>query len=162
MNGYAVSMGMAMLDMNKGEIVSTVSMLFNPIDPIDEDAMKVHGISEEKIKNAPFFSERIEEILSLIRSADCLVAHNAMYDIGVLVREFERAALAPFPKLNFLDTMSRVKKTVKAKGKTGRLKDATLEDFASFYGVDVSGAKLHDSMEDALLLAKAFLSASQR
>lgn len=161
LNGYAVSMGAVLYKLSTGE-VQKIYELFNPIDPIDKEAEEVHGISMKDVAKEKTFEEKQDLILDLIDKADCIVAHNALYDIGVLVREFERMGLVPFPKFNFLDTMSRVKKDVMAKSKTGRLKDATLEEMASFFGIDTSNVNLHNSMEDAFLLHSAFVKAIDR
>lgn len=161
MNGFAVSMGAVLHTISTGKHTE-IYELFNPIDPIDKEAESVHGISNDDVRGKKTFAEKKDIVLDLLEQADCIVAHNALYDIGVLVREFERIGMFPFPKINFLDTMSRLKRVVMAKSKTGRLKDATLEESANFFGIDTSSVSLHNSLEDAKLLSSVFLKAMDK
>ena len=55
----------------------------NPQRAIDEEAQKVHGISNEKVKNEPEFSEIAESFLEFVQDS-VLIIHNASFDLGFL------------------------------------------------------------------------------
>ena len=63
----------------------------NPQRAIDEEAQKVHGISNEKVKNEPEFSEIAESFLEFVQDS-VLIIHNASFDLGFLNSELKRAS----------------------------------------------------------------------
>jgi len=92
------------------------------------------------------------------RKTDSLVAHNSIYDIGVLVREYERMNII-FPSiLNFhIDTMSSIKNQLTFKGKR---KNPSLEELATIFGVSLDNVKLHNAMDDTMVLKEIFFLAA--
>ena len=60
-----------------------------PDRSIDEGATKVHGITNEQLKDCPRFAEIVDEFIDFVRGAQ-LVAHNADFDIGFLDAEIAR------------------------------------------------------------------------
>ena len=69
----------------------------NPQRAIDEEAQKVHGISNEKVKNEPEFSEIAESFLEFVQDS-VLIIHNASFDLGFLNSELKRAS-SKYPML---------------------------------------------------------------
>ena len=69
----------------------THEYLFNPERPIPAEAIAIHGITDEDVKNAPKFVEKAREIAALL--ADCdLGGYNILgYDIPIMQEEFARA-----------------------------------------------------------------------
>lgn len=64
--------------------------LCHPTSPIPEDAIKVHGITNEMVKNVlPFPSELVEEI---VRDRQVII-YNAGYDVPILYRSTDKANL---------------------------------------------------------------------
>ncbi len=55
----------------------------NPQRAIDEEAQKVHGISNEKVKNEPEFSEIAESFLECVHDS-VLISNTATFEIGFL------------------------------------------------------------------------------
>ena len=58
----------------------------NPERLIDEEATKVHGISNQDLEDKPLFQEIAEEFLEFIQGST-LVIHNANFDVGFLNNE---------------------------------------------------------------------------
>ena len=48
----------------------------NPERAMPEQALKIHGLSEEFLYNKPLFSEVVEDFLNFIKDSD-LIIHNA-------------------------------------------------------------------------------------
>ena len=66
----------------------------NPERDIHRDAVAVHGLTGEFLKDKPLFKDVADEFLDFIDDAP-LVAHNASFDLGFINAELERAARPP-------------------------------------------------------------------
>ena len=60
----------------------------NPERDSHEDALKVHGISNEFLRDKPKFSAVADELLEYLSGAE-LIIHNAQFDVGFLNKELE-------------------------------------------------------------------------
>ena len=70
--------------------------LFKPHKPMNEEIIKIHGITNEMVQDQPYFQDKVHEVRDFIQDS-ILVAHHAPFDLGFLTLEFERAKL-DFPK----------------------------------------------------------------
>jgi DNA polymerase-3 subunit epsilon len=61
-----------------------------------QEAFNVHGLSSEFLSDKPLFASVVEDFLTFIGDAP-LVIHNAMFDIGFINAELDRASRAAFP-----------------------------------------------------------------
>lgn len=68
-----------------------LEMLINPQVPISPDAMKVHGITPEMVKNKPTFDQVSDQLYQFIGNADLAGYNSDRYDIPMLLEEFARA-----------------------------------------------------------------------
>lgn len=122
----------------------------NPQRDISEDAIKVHGINLEKLKNSPTFLEVSQEIFDFIKDSQ-LVIHNAPFDIGFLNMEFEKAGFPSIEKVvTVVDTLELARKIYP--GRKNSL-DALCERLS----IDKSKRSLHGALIDCDLLAKVYL-----
>ena len=64
---------------------------------IDEEAQRVHGISNKDLVDKPLFSEIADEFLEFIQDST-LIIHNAPFDLGFLNYEFNLIS-SSYPKL---------------------------------------------------------------
>ena len=70
-------------------IVDQFISLVNPEKPIQEFVVKLTGINNKMLKNAPKFYEVAKRIIEI--TSDCiLVAHNTSFDYRILRTEFDR------------------------------------------------------------------------
>jgi DNA polymerase-3 subunit epsilon len=67
--------------------------LINPGVPISDEAIAVHGITPEMLRNKPLFSQVGKEILDFIGDADLAGYNSDRFDIPMLMEEFHRAGL---------------------------------------------------------------------
>ena len=65
----------------------------NPERDSHEDALKVHGISNEFLRDKPRFAEVADEILRYVAGAEVII-HNAAFDVGFLDAELARVVRA--------------------------------------------------------------------
>ncbi|HRW76242.1 MAG TPA: 3'-5' exonuclease, partial [Saprospiraceae bacterium] len=68
-------------------------MLINPGIPISEEAMAVHGITPEDVRNKPTFPQVAKEIFDFIGDADLAGYNSNRFDIPFLMEEFDRAGM---------------------------------------------------------------------
>ena len=67
------------------------SMLINPGIPISEEAIEVHGITPDMVRNKPTFSQVSKEIFDFIGDADLAGYNSNRFDVPMLMEEFARA-----------------------------------------------------------------------
>jgi len=71
------------------EIVDTFSCFVNPGVPIPRDIVKLTGITDEMVKDAPAIEEVLPRLLEFFGDA-VLVAHNAPFDLGFIKEKCRR------------------------------------------------------------------------
>lgn len=67
--------------------------LINPGIPIPAAATKVHGITDEKVKNSPSFKSVAHELVNFLDNADLAGYNSNKFDVPFLVDEFMRAGV---------------------------------------------------------------------
>ena len=77
---------LAVVPIERGVIGEPATWLFQPGQPITSMARRIHGISNEMVKDAPVFASLAAEVQARLDSA-VFVAHNANVDLGVLKRK---------------------------------------------------------------------------
>jgi DNA polymerase-3 subunit epsilon len=124
---------------------------FNPERDSHEDALKVHGISNEFLRDKPKFSELSEEILDYLSDAEIII-HNAAFDLSFLNKELERVGKKPFKTYvnGVIDTLAMAKEMFPGKRNS-------LDSLCDRLEVDNSGRTLHGALLDAELLADVYI-----
>lgn len=124
---------------------------FNPERDSHEDALRVHGISNEFLRDKPKFSELAEDILNYLADAE-LIIHNAAFDVGFLNKELERVGKKPLKAYvsNVIDTLAMAKEMFPGKRNS-------LDSLCDRLEVDNSGRTLHGALLDAELLADVYI-----
>jgi DNA polymerase-3 subunit epsilon len=67
--------------------------LINPQIPIPKASSEIHGITDEKVKDAPVFKEVANELKQFIDNADLSGYNSNRFDIPLLMEEFLRAGI---------------------------------------------------------------------
>lgn len=116
-----------------------------------EDALRVHGLTQEFLKDKPTFKEVADELLEYLRGAEVLI-HNAPFDLGFLNQELALLGRPAFANhvLNIVDTLAMAKDLYPGKRNS-------LDGLCDRLGVDRSGRKLHGALLDASLLADVYI-----
>lgn len=121
----------------------------NPDRDIEDEALAVHGLSLEKLRNQPRFADVAAEFLDFIAS-DQLVIHNAEFDVGFLNAELALLGLPPL-------AIDRATCTVKLARRRFPGAPANLDALCRRFGIDNSGRTLHGALLDAQLLAECYV-----
>jgi len=124
---------------------------FNPERDSHEDALKVHGISNEFLRDKPKFAQLADDILEYLADAE-LIIHNAAFDIGFLNKELERVGKKPLKAYisGVIDTLAMAKEMFPGKRNS-------LDALCDRLEVDNSGRTLHGALLDAELLADVYI-----
>ena len=123
----------------------------NPERDSHEDALKVHGISNEFLQNKPKFSAIADELLAYLQGAEIII-HNAPFDVGFLNKELQRTGKPPLKSWveGVIDTLAMAKERYPGKRNS-------LDSLCDRLGVDNSGRTLHGALLDAELLADVYI-----
>lgn len=84
------------------------NFFFNPEYPISEEAYTVHGISEERVKDAPTFKEKAQYLYDEYFKDSDLAGFNILrFDIPLLAEEFYRCGIEfPNDDVRIIDVQS--------------------------------------------------------
>jgi DNA polymerase-3 subunit epsilon len=128
----------------------TFHVYINPGDrKVHPDALAIHGITDESLKDKPLFSGIVEELLAFFGDARW-VAHNASFDMGFMNAEFDRLGLPAIAQDKVLDTLSLARR----KHPMG---PNSLDALCRRYGIDNSHRTKHGALLDSELLAEVYI-----
>jgi DNA polymerase-3 subunit epsilon len=120
----------------------------NPDAPVSEGAYRVHGLSNEFLKDKPRFSEVADELLRFIND-DIVVAHYAKFDVGFLNNELALMGA------KLLD-VNKVVCTFRLASKCFPNSRLSLNALCKRFKVDITHRVLHGALCDAELLMKVY------
>jgi len=123
----------------------------NPGRDSHEEALKVHGITTEFLKDKPKFAEIADDLLAYLSGAE-LIIHNAPFDLGFLDMEFGKLGQPKVREIvaSVTDTLVMAKELYPGKRNS-------LDALCDRLEVDNSGRTLHGALLDAELLADVFI-----
>ncbi len=123
----------------------------NPGRDSHEDALKVHGISNEFLRDKPKFSQIADELLDYLAGAEIII-HNAAFDVSFLNKELELIGRPPLRTIvgSVTDTLLMAKEMFPGKRNS-------LDALCDRLGVDNSSRTLHGALLDAELLADVYI-----
>ena len=123
----------------------------NPERDSHEDALNVHGISNDFLRDKPKFAAVAHELLSYLKGAEIII-HNAPFDVSFLNRELELAGYPPLRHCvaNVVDSLMVAKELFPGKRNS-------LDALCARLDVDNSSRTLHGALLDAELLADVYI-----
>ena len=123
----------------------------NPGRDSHEEALKVHGLTSEFLRDKPVFEAVADDLLAYLQGAEIII-HNAPFDMGFLNKELALLGRAPLREvvLSVTDTLALAKEMFPGKRNS-------LDALCGRLGVDNSGRTLHGALLDAELLADVYI-----
>jgi DNA polymerase III subunit epsilon len=121
----------------------------NPQRDIHPDAVAVHGITAESLRDKPLFRDVAEAFLAFIADAP-LVMHNAGFDVGFLNAELARIDRPPLPPDRIVDTLALARRRHPAGPNS-------LDALCKRYGIDRSARVKHGALVDSHVLAGVYV-----
>lgn len=76
----------------KGQVVAKFQTLLKPAKPMSADNIRIHGITNEMVADAPLMKDEILKFCEFI-DGSILIAHHAPFDLGFLTMEIEKLGL---------------------------------------------------------------------
>ena len=130
----------------------TFHVYIKPPREVDEEAIRVHGITNEFLQDKPVFAEIADDFLAFIKGAE-LIIHNAPFDVAFMDQEFSYLKDPP-PKTA---EMCTVTDSLQLARKMYPGKRNNLDALCDRLGIDNSKRVLHGALLDAEILADVFL-----
>jgi len=123
----------------------------NPERLNSEDAVKVHGLTDEFLADKPLFASVADELLDYLADAE-VVIHNAGFDEGFLNEELKRIGRPRFGEFvgSVTDSLTMAREMFPGKSNS-------LDALCRRLEVDNSNRSLHGALLDAGLLAEVYI-----
>ncbi|MBW8757637.1 MAG: DNA polymerase III subunit epsilon [Burkholderiales bacterium] len=123
----------------------------NPERRNSEDAVKVHGLTDEFLADKPLFAHVVEEMLEFVSGAEIII-HNAGFDVGFLNEELRRCGREKFSThvSGITDTLVMAREMFPGKANS-------LDALCKRLEVDNTNRTLHGALIDANLLAEVYI-----
>lgn len=121
----------------------------NPQRNIPEEVIRVHGISNETVKDSPIFADVVEDFLAFV--GDCeIIAHNAKFDMNFVNAELKNIGKNIINPSKFIDTL----KLAQAKFPNQRNR---LDDLCKRFNIDLESRRdYHGALIDTRLLGEVY------
>lgn len=94
---HAIEFGAVLMSLDNGAITEEASILINPGMPLSDEIIKITGITDEDLVDAPNFVTVLPQLRRMFAEAHCAVSHNLPFDRAILRGELRRANVADFP-----------------------------------------------------------------
>ena len=152
--GFEYKQGHRLVEIGCVELINhmptgnTYHQYINPERDMPEGAFRVHGLSEEFLRDFPLFKEVAQEFLDFIGDST-LIIHNAGFDVPFLNWELKEHKFAEMDN-NVVDTLIMARKKFPGS-------PANLDALCRRYDVDNSNREKHGALLDSELLAEVYL-----
>lgn len=128
---------------------NTLQLYINPERDVPEEAIAVHGITNEFLKDKPTFSQVYTEFLDFIKGGK-LVIHNAEFDMKFLNYELAQVGHPALPWSEVIDTLAIARKKFPGS-------PANLDALCRRFSIDNTDRTYHGALLDSELLAEVYL-----
>ena len=127
----------------------TFHCYLNPQRKVSEDAVKVHGYTDEFLADKKKFSEIVDDFLKFIQDKK-LIIHNAEFDISHINNELKLIGKPTISKDNVIDTLDIARE--KYPGSS-----ISLDALCKRFRIDNSRRRVHTALIDCELLSKIYI-----
>ncbi|MBK7540938.1 MAG: DNA polymerase III subunit epsilon [Candidatus Competibacteraceae bacterium] len=124
---------------------------------IDAEAVRVHGITNQRLTDEPRFPEIVEALLDFVRDAE-LIIHNAPFDLGFLNHELRLCGRGQI----VLERLCAVEDTLLLARQRHPGQRNSLDALCKRYNIDNSQRTLHGALLDAEILADLYLAMTRQ
>ena len=127
----------------------TFHCYLNPQRKVSEDAIKVHGYTDEFLADKKKFSDVVDDFLQFIQNKK-LIIHNAEFDISHINNELKLIGKPIISKDNVIDTLDIARE--KFPGSS-----ISLDALCKRFRIDNSRRQFHTALIDCELLSKVYI-----
>jgi DNA polymerase-3 subunit epsilon len=127
----------------------TFHTLVYPERLIPPDAIRVHGITDEKVRDAPKFHEVVGDLMAFIGDAP-VIAHNAAFDRSFIDHECGLCSHPLLEETRWIDTLKLAQSRFPGMANS-------LDALCKRFKISLVERTLHGALIDARLLAEVYL-----
>ncbi|BCN93570.1 DNA polymerase III subunit epsilon [Thiomicrorhabdus immobilis] len=124
-----------------------------PERTVPQEAIEVHGITDEFLKDKPVFAKIADEFMEFVAGAE-LIIHNAPFDVGFINHEL---SLLPGNKWGKIEDHCVITDSLKMARQTYPGQRNSLDALCKRLGIDNSNRTLHGALLDSEILADVYL-----
>ena len=128
---------------------NTFHSYINPQRNVPEEALKIHGYTNEFLSKQKSFSEIADSFILFIKNKK-LVIHNAAFDLSFLNNELKAIKKELIDPNNVIDTLLLAREKFPGA-------QASLDALCKKFKIDNSRRKKHSALVDCNLLAKVYI-----
>ena len=128
---------------------NTYHQYINPQRDVPEEAVNVHGLTFDFLRDKPVFKDVANDFLEFVGDAK-LVIHNAAFDMKFLNAELKWQGLRQISYDRAIDTLEIARRKFPGS-------PASLDALCRRYGIDNSARTLHGALLDSEILADVYL-----
>ena len=127
----------------------TFHSYLNPQRKVSEDAIKVHGYTDEFLADKKLFKDVADDFLNFIENKK-LIIHNAEFDISHINNELKLAGKKILDRKNVIDTLDLARDKYPGS-------QISLDALCKRFSIDNSRRKFHTALIDCELLSKVYI-----
>ena len=124
----------------------------NPEREIEQEAVEIHGITEQQLEGEPVFEDVADRLIDFIRDSEVII-HNAPFDMAFINAELSRLG----DDWGRLEDYCSVTDTLEMARELHPGQRNSLDALCQRYGIDNSHRSLHGALLDAEILLDVFL-----
>ncbi|SDD46226.1 DNA polymerase-3 subunit epsilon [Paracoccus isoporae] len=128
----------------------TYHQYINPERDVPEEAVRIHGLTADVLRDEPVFKDIAAAFLDFIGDDAKLVIHNASFDMKFLNAELKQAGHPTLPWSRALDTLALAREKLSGG-------QHSLDALCRRFGIDNSARVLHGALLDSEILAEVYL-----
>ena len=132
----------------------TFHELINPERKVEEDALKIHGHTNEMLKEKKFFKDIANEFLQFIEGKK-LIIHNASFDISFLNHELKKINKKTLNIKDVVDSLEIAR--AKYPGVSN-----SLDNLCKRFNIDLSKRTKHNALLDCELLREVYINLTEQ
>ena len=132
----------------------TFHKLINPERKVEKDALKIHGHTDEMLKEKKKFKDIANEFLQFIEGKK-LIIHNASFDVSFLNHELKKINKKTLNIKDVVDSLEIAR--VKYPGVSN-----SLDNLCKRFNVDLSKRTKHNALLDCELLREVYINLTEQ
>lgn len=153
--GLDVATGDRLVEIGCVELVNhiptgqTFHVYVNPECAVHPEALAVHGLDNDFLRDKPLFSEVADDFVAFLRDSP-LIAHNATFDKAFINAELAGSGRPEIPDSRFVDTLLLARRRHPGGPNS-------LDALCARYGIDNSARTKHGALLDSEILADVYI-----
>ena len=132
----------------------TFHELINPERKVEEDALKIHGYTDEMLKEKKKFKDIANEFLQFIEGKK-LIIHNASFDVSFLNHELKKINKKTLNIKDVVDSLEIAR--AKYPGVSN-----SLDNLCKRFNIDLSKRTKHNALLDCELLREVYINLTEQ